>query len=183
MNKKIFTFMTLAAIMSESYAGTITEDFGKPKNGWRFNGGVEFPGASGTLKIFKDGDYCLKLSADFSKGGNYVGAAKSFSPPIAVSEVRFKIKTSAPWISLRMIDGTGQSHQQKLLLAGSDNEWQEITVKDFGGTFPGFVHWGGAKDGTFHQPLRSIMFVTRNLDVPGEKWDILIKQLVFTTAK
>ena len=52
-----------------------------PTTAWRFNNGQEFPGATGSLTVDADakreGRASLKLSGDFTKGGNYVEAGRS----------------------------------------------------------------------------------------------------------
>lgn len=55
---------------------------------WRFLEGREFPGARGSIELENDS---LRLNADFSGGGNYVGAARPIQAD--VSQVSFEVKT------------------------------------------------------------------------------------------
>jgi len=148
--------------------------------GWTFNFGSEYPGATGNVRSekivgSKDG---FRLTADFSNGGNYVGSEKRFSVPVQIHTLIFKVKTAARRLGLRIVDNSGQTHQQYLLLNGDGSEWQDIEVKQLGGTSEeGFVHWGGTNDGVVKQPIRSIMFIVSNLDVAGEKWVTAVKQI------
>ena len=58
---------------------------------------------------------------------------------------------SVPILLLRFGDATGQTHQRRLTPLTPDNAWWTVEfhpVKVAGGE-----HWGGANDGTWHDPV------------------------------
>ncbi|MFG3687050.1 hypothetical protein [Micromonospora sp. NPDC047740] len=55
---------------------------------------------------------------------------------------------------LRLVDSTGQAHQQTLALSPG-TQWQKLSVTTFAGGAQ-YVHWGGANDGVWHGPLTQI---------------------------
>ncbi|WP_432989432.1 hypothetical protein [Dactylosporangium sp. CA-233914] len=55
---------------------------------------------------------------------------------------------------LRLVDATGQAHQQTLTL-NRGTQWQKLSVSTFAGGAQ-YVHWGGANDGIWHGPLTQI---------------------------
>ena len=67
------------------------DDFEAAPEGWEYVGGWEFPGAKGSLEwdeaVAHKGKGSLRLDADFTKGGAYVGLWKRFgelNPTFAV---------------------------------------------------------------------------------------------------
>ena len=87
---------------------------------WGFNLGQEFAGAKGGLDLVRDqpepGKNAMRLHADFTGGGAYVGVRKSFSrlevQAMNVIRLRMRSKTTKSY-ALRLVDGTGQCHQRK----------------------------------------------------------------------
>ncbi|MCZ7643828.1 MAG: hypothetical protein M5U26_00860 [Planctomycetota bacterium] len=142
----------------------------KPLGGWTFMNGPEFPGATGALELVPEaeglGRPALKLSGDFTKGGNYVQAAKEFEKGL-VARLAFRVKApGAKQLTIRVVDGSKQCHQINLKLDAGDG-WQalDFPLLDF------FKHmgapaavqgvakyekWGGANDGKWHAPARSL---------------------------
>ncbi|MEV4539037.1 hypothetical protein AB0J82_35220 [Asanoa sp. NPDC049518] len=55
---------------------------------------------------------------------------------------------------LRLVDSTGQAHQQTLALSPGAS-WQRLSVTTFAGGSQ-YGHWGGANDGVWHGPLTQI---------------------------
>ncbi|NUT02359.1 MAG: hypothetical protein HOV76_02680 [Hamadaea sp.] len=55
---------------------------------------------------------------------------------------------------LRLVDSTGQAHQQTLALTPG-TAWQKLSVTTFAGGMQ-YGHWGGANDGVWHGPLTQI---------------------------
>ncbi|UFS60834.1 hypothetical protein [Subtercola endophyticus] len=68
-------------------------------------------------------------------------------------------------VAVRLVDSTGQLHQQQVALDPEATGWQTITIADFT-SGPGYVHWDGANDGVWHGPLTRIGFVV-------DKWGTL----------
>ena len=87
-------------------------------NNWRVYHGAEFPGARGSIELENDS---LRLNADFSGGGNYVGAARPIQAD--VSQVSFEVKTGARAIHLRFVDETKQTFQIGRRLSGNPEQW------------------------------------------------------------
>lgn len=80
--------------------------------------------------------------------------------PVEAREVSFSIRApQLTGIVVRLIDGTGQAHQQTVALDRSTG-WQRVTVTDFDPTgAPQYYHWGGANDGVWHQPLTKLSLI------------------------
>jgi len=128
--------------------------------GWTFNNGAEFPGATGAITAEGKGGKskgCLRLDADFTGGGSYVAAHRKLpenGPD--VREIRFWLKrTGVDNIGLRLIDNSGQCHQLRggQSLKPGDG-WQEVAIQI--DEILGGEHWGGANDGSWHPPLAGI---------------------------
>jgi hypothetical protein len=143
----------------------------KPLDGWRFDNGPEFPGAKGGMAV--DGDVeaqhrpALRLDGDFTGGGNYVQTGRDL-PTVDVETLTFWLKApqGLEQITLRLIDGTGQCHQFNLRVEAHGN-WQRILFPvaryfEKAGTSSSvelvkrYEGWGGAKDGKWHNPAKSL---------------------------
>ena len=66
---------------------------------WGFDNGQEFKGAKGSLTLVKDqpeaGHNVLKLSGDFTGGGAYVGARRSFAWDVQeLKAIRMKVRAT-----------------------------------------------------------------------------------------
>ncbi|MGW4968321.1 hypothetical protein ACWEPL_64915 [Nonomuraea sp. NPDC004186] len=78
-------------------------------------------------------------------------------PSIDARSLTFALRsTQLKGIVVRMIDSTGQAHQQtRPLTPGS--QWQAVTVSDFAPAGAAeYIHWGGANDGVWHGPLKHL---------------------------
>lgn len=131
--------------------------FESTAEGWSLGLGPEFPGATGTFvrdtSARKAGSYAGVLSGDFTGGGNYVQISRAVN--LNAGELRFWVRTTtAGNIALRMIDSTGQTHQQNLAVSSS-GEWQELRVTTFAAG-SGYHYFGGANDGVWHGPASRI---------------------------
>ena len=96
---------------------------------WRFSNGPEFKGARGSLTT--EGDDILKLKANFTKGGAYVAAIRDLDHLGAaeVSAIRMRLKSdNAKSLSIKLVDGTGQTHQRKALPVIADGEWHDFEL-------------------------------------------------------
>lgn len=139
---------------------TLLNDFEKDSEGWSFIGGEEFPGAKGSLALDPStahgGAKSLKLSADFSGGGAYVGSWRDLSSlkGLECKELRLWVKAvNATSVGVRLVDHSDQCHQSHVTLpSGSDGAWQELVLKIR--DLVGGEHWGGAGDGQWHGPLK-----------------------------
>jgi hypothetical protein len=128
---------------------------------WDFNLGQEFAGAKGGLDLLRNqpqaGENSMRLHADFTEGGAYVGVMKSFSEldVKAVESIHLKMRSeTAKSFALRLVDGTGQCHQKKNMSLECDGRWHDVVVvpADMAGT----EHWGGENDGKWHDSVQLI---------------------------
>ena len=141
-------------------------------NGWAYSNGKEFPGAQGNMAIVKAPDtasgFAAYLEGAFGKGGGYVAFGRKLAKPLPFKRLSFKIKTQDyDSVKLRLVDGSGQIHQQTIDLK-DDEDWQDINVEKASGK--GYVFWGGAKDAKWHDPLTGItLMLSKNSLKPGLK--------------
>jgi len=165
---------------------SIEEELNESGAGWQFDFGSEFPGANGSFSVARNAatgdEYAIDLYSDFRKGGSYVAVGKAFLSPIKVQELQFQIKTAAKKIGLRIMDNSGQAHQQYLNLSGKPDDWQKITVNKLGGpSAEGFIHWGGTNDGVVKQPIKTLMFIVSNGDTAKPQWHSTIRRISWLT--
>lgn len=149
---------------------------------WGFNLGQEFPGAKGGLELVADqpetGRSAMRLWADFTGGGAYVGVRKSYEAlDIAALEVfRLKIRSStARSFAIRMVDGTGQCHQRKHMPLNADGKWHDVELVPT--EIAGGEHWGGANDGKWHHPLKLIEIMLNTRSDEAGKPELLLADL------
>lgn len=141
-------------------------------NGWTYSNGREFPGAQGNMAIVKAPDtasgFAAYLEGVFGKGGGYVSFSRTLAKPLPFKGLSFKIKSQDyDSIKLRLIDGSGQIHQQTIDLKDSE-AWQDVSVEKPSGK--GYVFWGGEKDAKWHDPLKGItLMLSKNSLKPGLK--------------
>lgn len=135
---------------------------------WEYNNGNEFKGARGGLDGLKGSTSSrLKLSADFSEGGAYVGMRTALPRDNVgtTKAIRWRVRsTSVSSFSLRLVDETDQCHQRGGLAIEPDGRWHEIVIDPL--KIAGGEHWGGANDGHWHGAARliEIMLSTRSSD-------------------
>lgn len=116
-------------------------------------------GATATLGRTTDspgaGTHSGRLTADLSQGIAQVGRGVE-----GIDATRLSLMVRSEQITrlgVRLVDGTGQIHQQYLALTPGTG-WQQLQVDDFAGAETA-VHWGGADDGVWHQPLQRILLL------------------------
>ena len=99
----------------------------------------------------------MKLAGDFTAGGAYVAAVKSLKE-LGVKDVaalKMQIKSdNAQLIGVQLVDGGGQTHQQKAFKIKPDGKWHDLVIKPT--DIAGGEHWGGANDGKWHGPLGQV---------------------------
>jgi hypothetical protein len=135
--------------------GNFQQDVG----GFHLSLGQEFRGAKGSLTrdkaVTHDGRCSARLQADFSGGGVYVAMSKTLPDPIDLRELRFWAKSAqAKSLVVRLVDGTGQTHQQIVPL-NADDPWQQLRITQFAAG-RNYMHFGGAHDGQWHPPAKSL---------------------------
>jgi hypothetical protein len=146
----------LAGFAHDSLAGGVSlgsfKD-GSP-DGWAFLVGKEYPGAQGNFSVVKEPEGAASLEGAFGQGGAYVAIERKLEEPVPFSSLKLKVKTDAlNSLTIRLVDGTGQVHQQTLALKPV-SEWQAVEAKSFNGAR--HVFWGGANDGKWHEPLKGV---------------------------
>jgi len=132
-------------------ARLLLDDFDKEPSGWKYIGGQEFPGATGSLTFdpgaAHEGKGSYHLLGDFTGGGAYVGTWRDL-PARDLKELRIWVKAvNLKAIMVRIVDGSDQCHQRDMPITPSP-DWQEFVL-----TFTsvaGGNHWGGANDGVWH---------------------------------
>ncbi len=136
------------------------DDFEAAPQGWEYVGGWEFPGAEGSLEwdsaAAHKGKGSLRLDADFSKGGAYVGIWKVL-PDFKgqyLKEIRVWVKSKGVVdIGVRILDESGQCHQRKNIPLAKTDRWQEVILRVV--DLVGEESWGGANDSKWHGPAKA----------------------------
>ncbi|HOW69279.1 MAG TPA: glycoside hydrolase family 16 protein [Phycisphaerae bacterium] len=166
----LFTVIVCVAIFPPTLWGQaqaeaprkILEDFENGRDGWSYVDGREFPGAKGSLAldttVAHGGKASLKLEADFTAGGAYVGTYRDLD---RLKDEDFKaihlwIKANhVTRMGVRIVDSTDQCHQKDGGVAlAATADWQEVVLKI--ADLVGGEHWGGANDGRWHGPAKGL---------------------------
>jgi hypothetical protein len=149
---------------------------------WGFNLGQEFAGAKGGLDLVRDhpeaGCNAMRLHADFTGGGAYVGVKKSFAQldVKAMTAVRLRMRSATTGsYGLRLVDGTGQCHQRKDVPFEADGKWHDVEIVPT--QVAGGEHWGGANDGKWHDPVRLIELMLNTRSHEGKTPDLFITDM------
>lgn len=149
---------------------------------WGFNLGQEFRGAKGGLDLVRDqpeaGRNAMRLHADFTGGGAYVGARRSLAQPgvQATKAIRLRMRSeTAASYGVRLVDSTGQCHQQKRLPFQADGRWHEVELVP--AQIAGGEHWGGANDGRWHDPAQLIELMLNVESHQGKMPDLYIADM------
>jgi hypothetical protein len=115
---------------------------------WRYDKGPD-PKTTGSLRVA--GEKVI-LTGDFSKGGKrFVAAVCPVAFPEATQAV-FTVKTDQRHLMVRLVDATGQRHQQTHAIRQGAPD--TVTVPFNAST--GSLSWGGADDDILHLPLRAL---------------------------
>lgn len=153
-------FLQTKPAMAEEENSLSLDDFETKPEGWEYVGGWEFPGATGALEWDKTtthkGKGSLRLDADFSKGGAYVGLWKKFDDFKSKDIKEFRLWAKSAGIAnigVRILDDTDQCHQKKGVPLAKTNEWQELVLNL--GDLVGEESWGGANDRKWHGPAKA----------------------------
>ena len=84
-----------------------------------------------------------------------------------LAALRFWVRSNdVTCITLRMIDATGQVHQQRHEFP-NDGQWHRMVVTQYNGG-DGYQAWGGVGDRLWHPPAREVSFVVERRDVQGD---------------
>ncbi|HYW79325.1 MAG TPA: hypothetical protein VE890_07085, partial [Thermoguttaceae bacterium] len=149
---------------------------------WGFNLGQEFAGAKGGLDLVPDqpeaGKQAMRLHADFTAGGQYVGVRKTFEHlnVEAMRVIRIKVRTeTAKSFALRLLDGSGQCHQRKGLPLTPDGQWHELVIVPE--QIAGGEHWGGKNDGQWHDSVQLIELMLNIRSDENSKPDLLLTDM------
>ncbi len=167
---RVFALLALFALPAGAQETISLLDARSPTTGWEFNNGQEFPGATGALtadpNLPRDGHPTLKVTGNFTKGGNYVSAGRKFKP-VDIRELSLWVRNpGADHFSMRLNDASGQTHQI-VLTTEPGTDWQHIVLPlerffsrlgqaDAVKGIAKYESWGGAKDGKWHGPATAI---------------------------
>src|SRR3954468_10099623 len=149
----------LAVVRPAGATETVLDDFesGASPSPWVLYEGTEFPGATGSLTSSAGhSGKGAHLAYDLTAGGRYVSATLTLPPPRAAVAVGYWVKApGGTHAKLRVRDATGQTFQYdttRPLEAVDASAWyHEIVQLDAASS-----HFGGANDGTLHQPLAAV---------------------------
>ncbi len=149
---------------------------------WGFNLGQEFAGARGGLDLVENqpapGKFAMRLHADFTEGGAYVGVRRNFSQleVRAITAFRFQMRSAtAQSFAVRMVDATGQCHQRKGVPLRADGQWHEVVL--IPAEIAGGEHWGGANDGQWHDPVQLVELMLNTGSHEGNRPELLLADL------
>jgi hypothetical protein len=140
-----------AAAAAEAATTVVIADFEKDLDG--FKGKMARDAAEA-----KSGKAAAKMEADFAKAGPWITATKPLEFANEIKQLRFYVRSGdAKGLTLRLVDFTGQNHQQRPTFP-PDGQWHLITISTFD-SGQGYEKFGGAADGRFHWPAKSISFI------------------------
>lgn len=140
----------------------------------------EHPGAAGEV-IAEDGGWRLRY--DFSNGGHAMGMVVEPPKPVWAETIEFEAKhADRQAICLIVRDATDQSH--RAVARPHPGEWRKYAFS-MRGDWIG--HWGGARDGIVHQPIKSVEV---NLDRahkatkdPTDRGEAFVRNIGYLPAK
>jgi len=149
---------------------------------WGFNLGQEFAGAKGGLDLVADqpepGKYAMRLHADFTGGGAYVGVRRSFGKlnveTMNVIRLKMRSETTTSY-ALRLVDQTGQCHQRKTIPFQADGKWHDVALVPT--EIAGGEHWGGANDGKWHGAVQLIELMLNTGSSDAKKPDLYLTDI------
>ncbi len=147
-----------------AWADRVVENFETPSlpTAWTFSNGAEFPGATGTLTqtLGSNGiGKAARLTADFSKGGNYVSATYPLPIPGSAKAISFLARLDpGARVVVRVTDLTSQVLQYSLSRPLTALDQEQWFLRTFTLDVPS-SHFGGANDGVLHQPIKQIAFL------------------------
>ena len=122
------------------------------------------------------GNYAAKLSFSLGQGGWAAGTLQF--PAVEATEVIFQAKaTDIQQLAVRFNDATGQTFQQMIDVA-QDGQWHEVRISNFGSD----MHWGGADDGVFHQPLSNVTLIVNDFQASSDDPVLLVDDVVVRHA-
>lgn len=144
---------TVAAGNELRHIGTFDEEI----TPWRVTGAN---GASGTAsRVTLDplsGAGAAGIAVQAPNG--YVSFSRGLNPAIKAEGVWFSLRSAdMQHVNLRLYDGSGQVHQQRITLARA-GAWQTFRITDLTGGDQN-SHWGGANDGLWHGGLTGFSVV------------------------
>lgn len=146
-------------------------NFESDDEGWAFINGDEFPGSTGNFVVDAldsySGSGSGKLTGDFTGGGVYVSTNNPIVPT-DMERLSLQVKTSdATSFVLRLLDDSGQTHQQTVDLEPVD-DWQSVDILSLNAG-KNAAHWGGADDGEWHGPGVGIQLMLTADGLNGDK--------------
>ena len=150
------TPIALSAAAAEDPRPVVISDFDSATQWTVFQAG----GATGTLTIddaqANTGATSGRLDVAIPSGTVEFAAGAG---QLDATSVEFSVKsTEIDGVAIRLVDSTGQAHQQRVTLDPTATDWQRFRIEDFE-SGPNYVSFGGAADGVWHGPLARVSFV------------------------
>lgn len=130
-------------------------------------------GGSSTLTRTTDdartGQGAASLGIDV-EGGGFVAMERNVADQeLAAESISLSVRSDVVtdmWV--RVVDDTNQTIQQRVTLDPTTDGWQDVELSLLE-LAPGSNHWGGAADGVFHPPLRTINVNVASYQIPLEQ--------------
>jgi len=159
---RISRALTLSALIAASALLAGSAEAQGSAEDWKLSLGKEFPGAHGNIFQAPDGaGVCLE--GFFGNGGNYVAMLLPLKQPVDAKALKFDVKTAdLAGLVIRITDSTGQCHAQHVALKDT-SDWQTVTLKSLH-QGEGANSWGGAADGKWHGPAKSVAILVDKKD-------------------
>jgi hypothetical protein len=132
----------------------------------------------GSVPFFSASKNAMRLHADFTNGGAYVGVRKSFARlnVQAMNVIRLRMRsTTTKSYAIRLVDGTGQCHQRKGQPFNADGQWHDVEIVP--AAIAGGEHWGGANDGRWHDSVQLIELMLNVESHDGKQPDLTITDM------
>jgi hypothetical protein len=184
MNFKSFPYAILAglALLSAAAHAIVLSTFNTAADlsKWGFSVGSDSVGGTGSLTWGNaNGNGYAQLNYDFTPPDNplavfnpkYVQAKFNLPVDSTANAVMISFAVHAAQARVRVVDSTGQTFQHSVIPAGAlespdPNLLLPITLK-FGATNS---YWGGAADGVFHPPAKSVTVLAEATGRRGTGW-------------
>ncbi len=107
-----------------------------------------------------------------------MGVRKSLAPLDieAMQAIHIKMRSDATeQFALRLVDASGQCHQQKSIPVKADGKWHDVEIIPT--KIAGGEHWGGANDGKWHHPIQFIELMLNERSSESKKPELYLSDI------
>lgn len=168
--------MSVASPVFAQQSKKIVLDFEKGIND--FTGDIEQD-----TTVAKTGTNSAKMVAELAEKAQspWTMASRSLDLPGQIASVSFWVKSrEATFITVRLVDSTGQAHQIRPPLVPGD-DWQEVRIDTFE-SGPHHQSFEGANDQQVHWPAKTLMFIIEKGALPDGNGTIWIDDIEIVPA-